>query len=179
MPCHATSIPLRTPDLSGFARALSKQLATREAPPSHLELLNMLARAAGFRNHQHLRAAHAAQSRLDSLPEVETVDFRQVERALACFDAGARLTRWPARRHLQILCLWALWSRLPAEQALDEPQINRLIDALHLFGDRALIRRDMVGLGLLLRGDDGRGYRRVEQRPPPEARALIRRLAAR
>ena len=40
-------IPLTTPDVSGFARSLSRQLTGREAPPSHLELLNMLARAAG------------------------------------------------------------------------------------------------------------------------------------
>lgn len=171
-------IPLTTPDVSGFARSLSRQLTGREAPPSHLELLNMLARAAGFRNHQHLRAAEAARARLDTpAAPPEAVDFRQVERALGCFDQGGVLTRWPARRQQQILCLWALWARLPAGLRLDEPRINRLLDTLHAFGDRALIRRDMVGLGLLRRGPDGRDYQRVETRPSPEARALIARLS--
>lgn len=170
-------IPLTTPDLSGFARALARQLNEVEEKPSHLSLLNMLARAAGFRNHQHLRAAQAAQRRLDTPALPETTDFRLVEKALACFDAEGRLTRWPARRQVQILCLWALWSRLERGAEVDEPAINRQLDLWHGFGDRALLRRDMIGLQLMTRSDDGRRYRRREQRPPPEARALIARLA--
>ncbi|WP_444429852.1 hypothetical protein ACTTAM_16345 [Rhodobacter capsulatus] len=51
------SIPLAIADLSQFSRALGAQLAVRpDRAPSHLSLLNMLARAAGFRNFQHLRA---------------------------------------------------------------------------------------------------------------------------
>ncbi|MCB1389413.1 MAG: DUF2087 domain-containing protein [Rhodobacteraceae bacterium] len=172
-------IPLSTPDLSGFARSLSRQLGAREALPSHLELLNMLARAAGFRNHQHLRATHAARTRLATPPEDESTDFRLVERALGCFDGAGMLVRWPARRQLQALCLWALWARIPAGETLDEPRINRCLDTLHGFGDRALLRRDMIGLGLLDRSPDGRVYRRVEQRPPPEARALLARIPRR
>ena len=170
-------IPLITPDVSAFARHLTRELGTRGPAPSHLEMLNMLARSAGFRNHQHLRAAHAAKGRLDSAPE-PGADFGQVERALACFDATGRLIRWPARRHVQILCLWALWARLP-RTVLDEVAVNRLLDGWHGFGDRALIRRDMIGLGLMQRAQGGRDYKRVEQRPPAEARALIRQVTAR
>lgn len=170
-------IPLTTADVSAFARQLSRQLDARGPAPSHLEMLNMLARSAGFRNHQHLRAAHAAEGRLKAAPE-PSADFRQVERALACFDGAGQLIRWPARRQLQILCLWALWSRLPRE-ALDEGAINRLLDGWHSFGDRALLRRDMIGLGLMQRAAGGRDYRRIEQRPSVEARALIRQVTAR
>ncbi len=171
-------IPLSTPDLSGFARQLAQQLGARGSAPSHLELLNMLARAAGFRNHQHLRAAQSARQRLDAGPE-PGADYRLVERALACFDAAGRLARWPARRQVQILCLWALWARLPQDASLSEMQINALLDGWHLFGDRALLRRDMIGLGLMRRAEGGRDYRRLGQRPPPEAKALLRALAAR
>lgn len=73
--------PLNSPDISAFARALGRQLQAREAPPSHLEVMNMLARAAGYRNFQHLRAAHAAEARLDTPALVAAVDFRLVERA--------------------------------------------------------------------------------------------------
>ncbi|WP_370206260.1 DUF2087 domain-containing protein [Pararhodobacter marinus] len=171
-------IPLTTPDVSHFARALSRQMP-EAGKPSHLELLNMLARAAGFRNHQHLRAAHAARARLDAPAPDEGFDAARVERALGCFDAGGMLARWPARRNLQILCLWALWARLRPGAVLDERGLNAALDGWHAFGDRALLRRDMIGLGLMTRSPDGRAYRRVEQRPPPEARALIRLLAGR
>ncbi|MCW1934861.1 DUF2087 domain-containing protein [Pararhodobacter zhoushanensis] len=171
-------IPLTTPDVSAFARQLSRQLDASGPAPSHLAMLNMLARSAGFRNHQHLRAAHAAEARL-SAPAEPSADFRQVERALACFDGAGQLIRWPAWRQLQILCLWALWSRLPRDLPLDEAAINRLLDGWHSFGDRALLRRDMIGLGLMQRAAGGRDYRRVEQRPSVEARALIRQVTAR
>ena len=42
------------------------------------------------------------------------------------------------------------------------------------FGDHVLIRRELVNMGLLTRTPDCRVYRRMEKRPPPEARALIR-----
>lgn len=168
--------PLNSPDISAFARALGRQLQTREAAPSHLEVMNMLARAAGYRNFQHLRAAHAAEARLDTPALVAAVDFRLVERALNQFDAAGRLLRWPSRRQIQLLCLWALWSRFPAGVSLHEREVNARLNAAHGFGDAALLRRDLCGLGLFTRSRDGSDYRRQELPPPPEARELIRRL---
>ena len=55
---------LTVEDLSAFARNLHKQLAAEPALPGHLSLLNMLARAAGFRNYQHFRAVGAAAARI-------------------------------------------------------------------------------------------------------------------
>ena len=46
-------ISLQIDDLSHFARSLRAGLAN---PPSHLEMLGHIARAAGYRNYQHLRA---------------------------------------------------------------------------------------------------------------------------
>ena len=171
-------IALPVADLSAFTRALSRQLAD-EARPSHQSLMNMLARAAGFRNLQHLHAARAAGQRLAVVPPPEAVDHTLVARALVQFDPGGRLIRWPARRSVQILCLWALWSALPPGGPRTEKQISDALNALHLFGDAAILRRDMVHLGLLRRDPGGINYARTEQPPPPEARALIRHLAAR
>jgi hypothetical protein len=150
-------IPLPVADLSAFTKTLSRQLAT-EAKPTHQTLMNMLVRAAGFRNLQHL---HAARS------------------ALTQFDAQGQLIRWPARHSVQILCLWALWSALPKGGPHTEKQISQALNALHLFKDAAILRRDMVALGLLRRDPGGTNYARIEQRPPPEARALIARITAR
>ena len=53
--------PLVVQDLSSFARSLSRSLAARQANvpeiPGHVELQNLIARAAGYRNLQALKAA--------------------------------------------------------------------------------------------------------------------------
>jgi hypothetical protein len=48
-----------------------------------------------------------------------------------------------------------------------------------LFGDPALLRREMFDRGMVWRTPDGREYRRIEDKPPALARALIRQLQAR
>ncbi len=172
-------IALPVADLSAFTRALSRQLA-EDARPPHQSLMNMLARAAGFRNLQHLQAAHSAGRRLAAPPPPpEAVDHVLVARALNQFDAAGQLIRWPARRSVQILCLWALWSALPRGGPRTERAVSEALNALHRFGDAAILRRDMVHLGLLRRDPGGINYARVEQRPPPEARALIVLVGAR
>lgn len=171
-------LPLNSPDLGQFARALSRQLG--ENAPSHLTLMNMLARAAGFQNVQHMRATMVEAKPLAVPPPVpQPVDARKVARALQQFDPLGRLAHWPAKRNMQTLALWAIWAALPAGKKLQEGQISALIDGEHLFGDAALLRRDMVGCGLLARQDGGVDYLRVEQMPPPEAKALIHAVATR
>lgn len=166
----------QAPDLSALAKTLKRELDARTDPPGHVEILNMLSRAAGFRNYQHLKASRAAEARLSAPPSPEPqVDFRRVEAAARCFDATGVLLRWPGKTHLQQLCLWKLWSFFPSEEELNEKAVNALLKRHHAFGDHALIRREMVNLRLLSRTPDCRLYRRVERRPPPDALALIRR----
>lgn len=172
------AISFEIEDLSAFARTLGKQLQGADGAPSHLSLLNMLARAGGYRNFQHLRAEGAARQ-VPVGADDEAFDPRPVERAFIQFDAAGLLLRFPAKRSLQILCLWALWARLPRGEVMSERRINELLTAMHLFQDPAVLRRDMVELGLLTRNSDGTDYRRVEQKPPADARELIRRLATR
>lgn len=172
--------PLSTQDISAFARALNGQLAARDGRPGHVELLNMLARSAGFQNYQHFRAQFGAQDRLQAAPPAPPpVDFVKIERVARHFDAAGVMVRWPAKASHQHLCLWALWSRLPARVARSEGQVNELLRALHSFGDHALLRRELFGHGFVTRTRDGREYRRVERRPPPEALSLIHALVAR
>ncbi|MFG1479965.1 DUF2087 domain-containing protein [Xanthobacter sp. V4C-4] len=174
------------PDISALARALRGQLAACDHLPSHLELLNMLARAGGHRNFQHFRA-EAQGGRAD--PAVpprpgpapvapEPVDERRVERVARLFDAEGRLSRWPGKASWRKLCLWALWSTVPAGETFGEREVNARLNARHLFADHALLRRALVDEGLMWRTADGRAYRRVEQAPPAEALALIRRVKA-
>ena len=99
-----------------------------------------------------------------------------VRRLLHHFDPQGRLVRWPPKVSQQQLCLWVLWARLPAHQVMTEREINQQLTAAHGFGDYALLRRWLCDYGMVSRTRDGREYRRVEQRPPADALALIRRL---
>lgn len=159
------TISLTITDLSRFAKTLRAGLST---PPGHLETLNLIARAAGYRNYQHLKARQAHQA---SAP----VDDRQVARALRFFRRG-KFADWPAKTQVQKLCLWGLWAQLPAQVAYSEREVSDLIHDMCSFRDAAQIRRAMVEHKMLTRQKDGSNYQRVEQAPPPEALDLIRRL---
>lgn len=173
------SIPFSAGDISALARSLRDQLKTCDHSPGHVELLNMLARATGHRNFQSLRAQVAARNRLEARPPApELVDFVQVQRLARYFDAQGRLASWPAKSSLQAACLWVLWSTLPSRETFTEDRLNQMIRASHLFGDYALLRRELCDHDLVTRTADGREYRRVERQPSPEGLALIRHLAA-
>ncbi len=171
------ALPFHTPDLSALARRLHAELAAQDGPPGHLALMNMLARSAGFRNFQHFRAQSTAAARLDAPPPPD-IDLKEVERVLRYFDAGKRLKSWPAKTSAQHLALWGIWAQIPRGQEWTERSFNTLLNALHLFGDPAILRRTMVERGMIARQPDGTGCRRIEQPPPAEAVALIRSLTA-
>ncbi len=172
------TIPFAVSDISALARALGSQLSRAGFEPGHVELLNMLARSAGFRNFQHLRAAHAARNRLEepARPSPPT-DHLRVAQVARHFDGLGRLVRWPGKVSHQDLCLWVLWSRLTPREIFTERQISEALQQFHLFDDHALLRRALVDSGLVTRTADGRQYHRIERSPPPEALALIRYLS--
>jgi len=174
-----TAVPLRVDDLSPFAKTLRQSLTQHEGVPSHLELLNLLAKAAGFQNYQHLRSDAGTAGRLAAATQaMPPADLNQVEKAARYFDAEGVLMSWPARLNLQTLSQWVFWSRIPSEVVFTEREISELIRHWHDFGDHALIRRAMVDAKMLERTVDGREYRRIERAPPPELKPLLAHLAA-
>lgn len=172
-----TPVPLHADDLTGFVRILSQQLG--DSSPSHLNLMNMVARAAGFQNVQHMRATSAAARRIETRLKQPAADMRTVERTLHLFDGQGRLRQWPSKRSVQTLSLWGLWSAVPAAAVLQEGAVNTCLNAEHCFDDPATLRRTMISCGLLTRNRDGSDYRRVEQAPTPEAKVVIRELSDR
>lgn len=167
-------------DISALARSLRDGLGKLDRMPGHVELLNMLARSAGFRNFQHFRIESEARYRPSAPPASEpALDLARCEKAARLFDAGGSLARWPTRRNQQLLCLWVLWSRIPAGEVFTEKQVNALVNRWHHFGDYALLRRELVDLGLMRRTPDGREYARIEQKPPAELGALLALLRER
>lgn len=176
-------LPFQVADLGDLAKSLKSQLAAHDGPASHLSLLNMLARGAGFRNFQHYKAQVTALDRLEHPPAAPVpapdVDLDRIRRLMRHFDDDGRLIRWPNKFNEQATCLWVLWSRLPPRESLTERGISVRLQALHGFGDFALLRRELVEQGLVSRTLDCRDYRRIERVPPTDARALIRYLSPR
>ncbi len=175
-----TAVPLEIADLSPFAKTLRHSLSQHDGLPSHVELLNLIARAAGFANYQHLRADAETADRLKAAAEPgPRANLGQVEKAARYFDKDGVLTSWPSRLALQTLSQWVFWSRIPRGQSFTELEISALIRGWHAFGDHALIRRAMVDAKMLERTQNGREYRRIEQAPPAELAPLLEHLAAR
>lgn len=171
-----TALPLAVADIAAFARVLRARLLENEQTPSHLELLNWLARAAGYKNFQHFRVTAAPGSvpaPAAHAPAPEPVDEKRLKRLVRLYDADGRLACWPSKRGMQLTCLWTVWAVLPPRRDFDEPTVTGILGAAQGFGDPVLLRRELCDMGLLWRTPDCRVYRRIERRPPAEALALI------
>lgn len=160
-------ISLTIDDLSQFCKTLRAELPQA---PGHAQMLGLVAKAAGYRNYQHLRARNTPRP---------PANRKQVERALRCFDGKGLFETWPARTGIQYLCVWAIWVQIPAREEMNERQISACIDEHCAMRDAARIRRTLVEMQLLERNRDGSVYRRLEHPLPPEAEMLIAALKAR
>jgi hypothetical protein len=180
--------PLIAADLSTFAKAVRTQLATRldagAGLPGHVEMLNLLARAAGHRNLQALKAAadraqapHAASHRWHG-PKDPSLSAA-ADRVVRLFDPDARLIRWPNKRQEQVLALWCLWMGFDGKRRYSEREVNEVLNLHHIFGDHCLLRRELVEGGLLTRTPGGAEYRKLPARPDDETAALLRALRRR
>lgn len=164
-------LPLVIEDVSAFAQTLRKNWPPSE--PTHAQLLALVAKAAGYRNHQHLKAENAPEQELSKDAE------RRIQDALRVFDATGLMTRWPKKTSVQAICMAWFWSLLPAKTDLTEPQVNEILQGAETFGDHVLLRRSLIDHQLVTRAIDGSTYRRVEKSPSPEARQVIRALSER
>lgn len=175
-----TPLPYYATDISVLAKTIRRSMDAMDRSPSHVEMLNLLAKAGGFRNFQHFRASHDTPAKQPS-PQRDTpqVNTKHVSQAARHYTMDERLIRWPKKFCLRMLCLWVLWSRIPARTRFSEPEINERIRDHHLFDDHALLRRELVDRGFILRTDDGRRYTRIERQPSPEAIELFLRLRTR
>ncbi|APV48654.1 hypothetical protein BWI17_02505 [Betaproteobacteria bacterium GR16-43] len=183
------TIPLFSADISQYCKTLRRLLAESgaQALPSHVALLNLLAKSAGHRNYQALRAAPAVHSPFATQSTGEPVAHplripagtglpRTTLRALGHFDTAGRLTRWPTQFAVQQTALWGLWARLPTRRVLTEGEVNQYLEASHAFGDPATLRRELVNARLLWRTRDGREYRKEPRRPEPPAKDFLSAL---
>ncbi len=176
-------IPFAVDDLSAFARALARAHASRESssPPTHVEWLNLLSRAAGHRNFQALRASrNAPPARVapeDREPPAPLSEH--AKRALRLFDTRGRLTQWPSRLAVQRLAMWILWARFEPKRAYTEKDVNAVLREANTFGDHVTLRRELVNHRLLTRTSDCSEYRKLPARADAEARAVLAAWRAR
>jgi hypothetical protein len=180
--------PLVAADLSTFAKSLRAQLAERldsgAGLPGHVEMLNLLARAAGHRNVQALKAAAPATAPTAAAPHRwhgprHPALGPAADRVLRLIDPQGRLLRWPSRRSEQVLALWCLWLPFDGKRRYSEREVNEVINRHHAFGDHCLLRRELVEAGLLARTPGGAEYRKLAARPDEETAALLRAVRQR
>jgi len=165
--------PLVVQDLSSFARGLGRALAARQAaalePPAHVELQNLIARAAGYRNLQALKAAPP-----EPVPPGAALPLSDnARRTLAQFDVDGRLVRWPKKFTVQRMAMWVLWTHFESKRKYTEREVNAILKAANAFGDHATLRRELINHKLLARKSDCSEYRKLPARPDDEVRALL------
>lgn len=166
------SIPFQVDDISRLSRFIRKKLLEIKGVPSHLELMNILAKASGNKNYQELKAQRSslqveAVPKINNEPE-DPVIKKRVQRFIRHLDEEKCLIRWPKKRAEQILALWLIWEKLPSNVQMTEKEINDHINLWHRFGDYALIRRELCDLGILSRKPDGSAYHRASKQEPNE-----------
>ena len=172
-------VPYAAADISTLAKTLKSALDERHGagrpPPSHVELLNLLARAAGVRNFQAFKAGAARVPPLvaTAAPAAATPLSPTARKALLQFDAAARLVRLPHKFSVQQMVMWALWTRFAARRDYTEKEVNALLNAQHTFGDPATLRRELVNMKLLGRESDCSRYWKEPRRPDAETRAFL------
>ncbi len=181
-------VPLAFADTSACAKSLKRSLDARhaagQAPPSHLEMLNLLARAAGWRNYQALKARgdnpllkieHDVDIPSASEPNIDLT--ATARKALTQFDAAARLVRLPHKFSVQRMAMWALWTDFEDNRQYSEKEVNAVLNARHTFGDYATLRRELVNMQLLARLSDCSRYWKLSQEVPSEVQGFLQALA--
>ncbi|MBK6295613.1 MAG: DUF2087 domain-containing protein [Rhodoferax sp.] len=180
-------VPLTTPDVSAFTKTLKSFLDERHAAgkplPSHVELLNLLARAAGLRNFATLKASaltaapRVAPASPAAVPGESAINLSTlsatVRKALLQFDESGRLVRLPNKLSVPQMAMWALWTQFAARRKYTEKEVNAILNAHHTFGDQATLRRELINMKLLGRKSDCNEYWKEPHRPTPEVQAFL------
>ncbi len=174
-------LPLSIADVSSFAKNLKSYLNERhvagQSLPSHLELLNLLARAAGMRNYQTLRATAAGNvPNPEPAPAISATLSPTVRKTLMQFDAAGRLVRLPNKLSVQQMAMWWMWTHFAPRRKYTEKEVNQVLNAHHTFGDQATLRRELVNMKLLGRKSDCSEYWKEPMRPSGDVQEFLQAL---
>ena len=172
-------VPFAAADISTVAKTIKSALDERHGagkpPPSHVELLNLLSRAAGVRNFQALKAGSASMPAPPCAPAVPAVQELSpaARKALIQFDEVGRLVRLPNKFSVQQMVMWVMWTRFAPRRDYTEKEVNAILNSQHTFGDPATLRRELVNMRLLGRESDCSRYWKEPRRPDGDTRAFL------
>lgn len=139
---------LEITDLSLFCKNLSKSWP--EKKPSHLALLNLVAKSTGYKNYQHYLSHGNAKTGF--------VLDRKDRRRMRLLDDQGVVIRWPSKFSDQSVIIWYLASQLPMFRDWSEKKVNHWIQNRTAIDDHLRIRRELIGRAILGRTRDGRSY---------------------
>jgi hypothetical protein len=171
-------VPYVAADITDVAKSLKSALDERHEagrpPPSHVEILNLLSRAAGVRNFQTLKvaAANAPPPKIELVPAAAELS-PLARKALMQFDEAGRLVRLPNKFSVQQMAMWVMWTRFAARRNYTEKEVNAILNSQHTFGDPATLRRELVNMKLLGRESDCSRYWKEPRRPDTDTRAFL------
>lgn len=110
---------------------------------------------------QHLIAAELGfKSWAELLRHTSTPEYPPELRGFVGSDG--RLKAWPVKQSRQRAFLAIVAERIRPGVSYTEPQFNTILNCYHSFGDPAMLRRYMLGLGIITRNPDGSDYRRLK-----------------
>jgi hypothetical protein len=72
------------------------------------------------------------------------------------------------------MTMWALWTQFAAHRSYTEKEVNAVVNAFHIFGDQATLRRELVNMKLLGRKSDCSEYWKEPHRPEQEVQGFLR-----
>ena len=192
------SVPFAVADISALAKSLRASFDGVDKTPGQVQVLNWLAKAAGFQNYQSLLARSASSQIAVSAPnptgapvdahgsriakskalvnEPDIALSAHAAKALTQFDSDGKLIRWPNKFAVQRIAMWGLWIRFDAKRRYSEKEVNSVFNAWHSFGDHATLRRELINMDLLARKPDCSLYWKRPQVPDEETRAFLRGL---
>ncbi|MDD4290784.1 MAG: DUF2087 domain-containing protein [Clostridia bacterium] len=82
-------------------------------------------------------------------------------------DSEQRLKDYPAKRKMQVACLFYLATKFEPDRKYKEIEINMILKKWNTFGDHATLRRDMIDAKIMQRTDDCREYWLANPQPTP------------
>ena len=193
------TIPFAVADISALAKSLRAAFESVDAAPTQVQMLNWLAKAAGHQNYQSLRAQASSEpvtrhssAIVDTAHEIAergratTIKASKSEsdetlsnhaaKALTQFDCDGKLTRWPYKFAVQRVAMWGLWIRFDSKRRYTEKEVNSVLNAWHLYGDHATLRRELINMDLLARKPDCSVYWKMAHQPGDEIQAFLRAL---
>jgi hypothetical protein len=90
--------------------------------------------------------------------EVQDMGPDELQKYRYLLSNDLKVKRWPKKSFEKRFVLEYLQSKFARETRLTEKEVNAVIQQWHLFGDHALLRREMFERGLMNRTRDGREY---------------------